>query len=70
MSLKFSDSERHVLITKAGISRQLIDAWERGECNPGKANALIVVDFTGRDLVDVLYGKNPEDKNGKAISNA
>ena len=59
MPLKFSDSERHVLTQKAGISRQLIDAWERGECNPGKANALVVVEWTGRDLVDVLYGRNP-----------
>ena len=63
MPLKFSDPERHVLITKAGISRQLLDAYERGECNPGKANALIIADFTGRDLVDVLYGRNPGDNH-------
>jgi hypothetical protein len=66
MTLKFSDPERHILTTKAGISRQLIDQWERGTCNPGKDNALVVVEYTGRDLVDVLYGRNPEDKNGKA----
>jgi hypothetical protein len=34
-------------------------------CNPGKDNALIVVEYTGRDLVDVLYGRNPGEKNGK-----
>ncbi|MDA8123436.1 MAG: hypothetical protein M0Z38_12850 [Deltaproteobacteria bacterium] len=65
MSLKFNDAERHILTAKAGISRQLLDAWERGDCNPGKANALIVVEYTGRNLVDVLYGRNPEEKNGK-----
>ena len=66
MALKFSDAERHVLLTKAGLYPQLLDTWERGECNPGKANALIVVEWTGRDLVDVLYGRNPGEKNGKA----
>lgn len=66
MPLKFNDPERHILITKAGISRQLIDQWERGTCNPGKDNALIVVEYTGRNLVDVLYGRNPGEKNMKA----
>ena len=63
MSLKFSESERHVLITKAGLYPQLLDAWERGACNPNKDNALIIVEWTGRDLVDVLYGRNPGEKN-------
>jgi hypothetical protein len=35
-------------------------------CNPGKDNALVVVEYTGRDLVDVLYGRNPEEKTNKA----
>ena len=65
MPLKFNDTEKHVLMNKAGISKQLISAWENGVCNPGKENALIVVEYTGRDLVDVLYGRNPGDKNGK-----
>jgi len=62
MSLKFTDPERHILTTKAGISRQLIAAWETGACNPNKDNALIVVEYTGRDLIDVLYGRNPAEK--------
>ena len=68
MPLKFNDSERHVLITKAGLYPQLLDSWERGVCNPGKDNALIVVEYTGRDLVDVLYGRNPGEnkKDGTA----
>lgn len=65
MPLKFSDAERHVLISKAGLYPQLLDAWERGSCNPSKDNALIIVEWTGRDLVDVLYGRNPQEKNGK-----
>jgi hypothetical protein len=68
MPLKFSGAERHVLTTKAGLYPQLLDAWERGACRPNKDNALIVVEWTGRDLVDVLYGRNPEEKNGKAAS--
>jgi len=68
MPLKFNDTERHVLIHKAGISKQLISAWETGVCNPGKENALVVVEYTGRDLIDVLYGRNPEEKNSKAQS--
>jgi hypothetical protein len=68
MALKFNETERHVLINKAGISRQLIAAWETGTCNPNKDNALVVVEYTGRDLVDVLYGRNPEDKNGKGTA--
>jgi hypothetical protein len=62
MTLKFTDPEKHILTTKAGISRQLVAAWESGVCNPGKDNALTVVEYTGRDLVDVLYGRNPEEK--------
>jgi transcriptional regulator with XRE-family HTH domain len=69
MALKFTDPEKHILTTKAGISRQLIAAWEAGTCNPNKDNALIVADYTGRDLVDVLYGRNPEEKNGRASAN-
>jgi len=68
MPLKFNETERHVLMTKAGISRQLIAAWETGVCNPNKENAVVVADFTGRDLVDILYGRNPGEKNGKAAS--
>lgn len=62
MALKFNDTEKHVLMTKAGFSKQLISAWENGVCNPGKENALVITDYTGRDLVDVLYGRNPEEK--------
>jgi len=66
MPLKFNDTEKHVLINKAGFSKQLVSAWETGVCNPGKDNALVVVEYTGRDLVDVLYGRNPEEKTNKA----
>ena len=65
MALKFNNTERHVLINKAGIARQLVAAWEGGVCNPSKDNALIVAEYTGRDLVDVLYGRNTGEKNGK-----
>ena len=64
---KYSDPEKHILMTKAGISKQLISAWENGVCNPNKDNAQVVVEFTGRDLVDVLYGRNPGgNKEGSA----
>lgn len=68
MALKFNETERYVLIHKAGISRQLIAAWEAGTCNPNKENGKLVAEFTGRDLVDVLYGRNSGEKNGKAAS--
>ena len=68
MPLKFSDAERHILTTKAGLYPQLLDSWERGVCNPGKDNALVVVEYTGRDLVDVLYGRNPVEKNAKGTA--
>ncbi len=68
MALKFTEVERHVLTKKAGVPHQNIHAWETGVCNPGKDYAKIIADWTGRDLVDVLYGVNPEDK-GKDAAN-
>lgn len=57
MALKFHDAEKRVMI-QAGISKDLIRKWEAGK-TPGKKNALIVARVTGRNIVDVLYGRNP-----------
>jgi len=59
MPIRFNKTERYILMKKAGLSRQLLDAYERGECLPGKKNAIIIAEYTGRDLLDVLYGRDP-----------
>ena len=61
MTLKFHEIEKRVMMAN-GISRQLIDHWEKGS-TPSKKTALKVASITGRDLLSLLYGRNPGDED-------
>ena len=59
MPLRFHDAEKRVMVA-AGISRDLIRKWETGK-TPGKRNAVLIATVTGREVIDLLFGRNPKD---------
>ena len=55
MPLEFNHTERHVLETQGGYSRQLVDYWEKQGSVPSK-HLLRVRDLIGRKVEDLLGG--------------
>jgi hypothetical protein len=64
MALKFHPAEKRVLKAN-GFSRAVISLWETGKGCPSKHNAEKVAALLGRDLLDLLYGRNPKEEEGK-----
>jgi hypothetical protein len=64
MSLTFNTTERHILRTLGGYSKQLINYWENAGRVPSQ-HLINVAKLTGRKIEELVGGEN----NPKAASN-